>query len=69
MGTMLHSQEHYDLMAQFEKEYKHYRLDKEPKSFWPRGIVYQSGEVNALFLAYSQGYAMGKCKFQGRGES
>lgn len=59
---MLKTQEHYDLMAQFERDVKPYgRLDKESKDMWPRGLVYQDGGVNALFLAYRHGYAFGKC--------
>ncbi len=54
---MLKSKEHYDLMAQFEKEFKHLRLDREDKSFWAMGQVYQNGEVNELFKAYRRGYA------------
>ena len=57
---MLHTKEHYDLMAQFERAFKHRRLDKEPKDFWPKGVIYQDGHVNELFLAYRQGYALGK---------
>lgn len=52
------SKEHYDLMAQFEREFKGQRLDREDKSMWPRGAVYQSGETNNLFLAYRRGYAL-----------
>ena len=58
---MLKSKEHYDLMAQFDREFRHARLDKESKELWPRGIVYQDGMVNELFLAYRRGYALGKC--------
>lgn len=57
---MLKTQEHYDLMHQFEREFKGSRLDHESKDFWPRGIVYQDGRVNELFLAYRRGYALGK---------
>lgn len=57
---MLQSKEHYDLLAMFEKEFKTMRLDKEAKELWQRGIIYQNGEVNKLFLAYRKGYALGK---------
>lgn len=57
---MLLTQEHYDLMKMFEKEFKGMRHDKESKDLWPRGIIYQDGNVNNLFLAYRKGYAMGK---------
>lgn len=57
---MLKSKEHYDLMAQFENDCKPGRLDKEPRESWPRGVIYQDGQVNALFLVYRMGYAYGK---------
>jgi len=57
---MLKTQEHYDLMAQFEKQFKGCRLDKEPKDDWPRGIIYQNGQTNELFRAYRLGYALGR---------
>jgi len=53
------SKEHYELMTMFEKEFKGYRLDREDKSFWSKGNIYQNGETNALFLAYRRGYALG----------
>lgn len=53
---MLKSKEHYDLIAAFERSRKE-RFDKEEKSLWGKGIVYQDGRVNALFLAYRNGYA------------
>lgn len=57
---MLFTAEHYDLLAQFEHEFKHRRLDKEVKDLWCKGIVYQDGQTNDLFLAYRKGYALGK---------
>lgn len=57
---MLLTQEHYDLIAQFDREFKGERLDKEEKSLWSKEIVYQDGQVNKLFLAYRRGYALGK---------
>lgn len=56
---MLKSQEHYDLMAMFEREHSG-RFDKEDKTLWPKGIVYQDGLVNELFKTYRRGYAYGK---------
>jgi len=53
---MLKSQEHYDLMSAFERTHRG-RMDKEPKESWSRGIIYQDGHVNELFLAYRNGYA------------
>lgn len=55
------SQEHYDLIAMFDRIYKGERLDKEAKDMWAKGYVYQNGEVNRLFLAFRQGAAYGKC--------
>lgn len=57
---MLFSSEHYTLMAQFESEFQHYRLDREHKDLWAKGYIYQNGETNNLFLAYRKGYAYGK---------
>lgn len=57
---MLKTKEHYDLMAMFEKNFKHRRLDKEPKELWHKGIIYQDGHVNELFEVYRLGYAFGK---------
>lgn len=57
--SALFSQEHYDLMAQFERQFKGERLDREDKSFWPIGHIYQDGHVNNLFLAFRHGVAYG----------
>ena len=54
------SQEFYELVAMFDREFKGSRLDKEAKDMWPKGHVYQHGEVNQLFLAYRRGVALGK---------
>lgn len=57
---MLMTKEHYDLMASFEREHKHCRLDREKdKELWKKGAVYQDGHVNELFMAYRKGYALG----------
>jgi hypothetical protein len=55
----LTSKAHYDLMTQFESEFSHHRLDKEDKSYWAKGNIYQNGTANELFLAYRRGYAFG----------
>jgi len=57
---MLKSKEYHELMAQFEKEFKGWRLDKENKELWQRGIVYEDGHLNEIFKAYQKGYAFGK---------
>ncbi len=56
---MLITKEHIELMSAFEKEFKGERLDKEDKTLWPLGVLYQDGMVNKLFLAYRRGYAFG----------
>lgn len=57
----LASKEHYDLIEMFEKEFKgEGRFNKEDKSLWPKGNIYQHGEINRLFLAYRRGFAYGK---------
>ncbi len=58
---MLLTKEHYDLMANFEHEFKGAgRFDKEPKSMWAKEVIYQDGQVNQLFLVYRRGYALGR---------
>lgn len=56
---MLEAKEHYDLMTAFERQHRE-RFDKETKDYWPKGIIYQDGRVNAMFLAFRKGYAYGK---------
>jgi len=57
---LLITKEHIDLMNQFERDYKHERLDKEDKDMWPKGRIYCDGLVNKMFLAYRRGYSFGK---------
>ena len=57
----LFSKEHYELITQFDKEFKKEgRLDKEPKELWSRGRIYQHADINNMFLAYRKGIAYGK---------
>lgn len=56
---MLKTQEHYDLMDMFEREFKGERMDRENKQLWENGHIYQNGQTNALFLAYRKGYSFG----------
>lgn len=58
------SKEFYEIIEMFDKEYKGYRLDKEDKSMWMSGNVYQNGEVNMLFRAYQKGYSLARCVYQ-----
>lgn len=60
---MLNTKEHYDLIHEFEKAFKTFRLDKEDKSMWEKSIIYQDGTVNSLFLAYRSGYMLGRCVY------
>jgi hypothetical protein len=59
----LHTQEHYDIIAAFERIFgqkPHYmRLDKEPKDQWARGCIYQNAETNAMFKGFRHGVAYG----------
>lgn len=55
------SKEHYEMMAFFERTFKREgRMDKEDKDLWPKGYVYQHGEVNRLFSVFLHGVAFGK---------
>lgn len=61
------SQEHYDIVEQFEKycaKYMRCRLDRNPREDWsgPAG-VFESGETQELFKLYSAGYANGRCVY------
>lgn len=56
----LNSQENIEMVAMFDRLFKGRRLDKEDKSLWPRGIIYQDGGLNELFLAFRQGVAYGQ---------
>jgi len=58
---MIQTKEHYELIAQFDLQFKSRRLDKEEdKSLWAKGFVYQDGQVNDLFLVFRQGYSFGR---------
>lgn len=64
------SKEFYDLLAAFERDLESStrmmpqsrRTDREDIDMWPRGIFYQCGEVNNLFLAFMSGYQLAKAK-------
>ena len=61
------SQEHYDMMASFEKYMKQCpipgRLDREDKSIWRKGHIYQDGNTNDLFNLYCAGYSHARCEY------
>lgn len=62
---MISSKEHYDLMAQFEREFSHLRLDREKnKDYWRSGNVYEDGKANDVFKVYRCGYSFGKALWQ-----
>ena len=63
LDLQIHTGDHDELMSMFEKDHRGYRLDREEKSYWKQGQIYQSGETNALFTAYRMGaaYAIAKC--------
>lgn len=54
------SKEHAEIMAAFEKFFpQEGRKDKENKELWKKGIIYQHGGVNKLFLAFRCGVSYG----------
>lgn len=55
----LKSQAHEEQMAMFEKTFSGRRLDRENKSLWRAGRIYQDGLTNELFLAFRHGVAYG----------
>ena len=57
------SKEHYDLIVDFEKGFKGNRLEKEEKTLWVKGNVYQNGETNNLYKAYLLGYSLGRVNY------
>lgn len=59
-GVPLKSQEHADLMAQFEREHSRHPIAKETKDLWAKGHIYANGQINELFLLYRRGYTLGK---------
>lgn len=66
MTSVVHftdTKEFYDLLSDFEKIYKHMRLDREKKEFYTRGAFYQSGETNTTFKAFLHGYQLGRANY------
>lgn len=57
---MITSKEHYEMMDFFERHIADGRKDREHKDFWPKGNIYQDGQVNKQFLAFRQGVSYGK---------
>ena len=57
---LLESKEHYELIEQFEKDVPYRgRFDKEPKELWKKGIIYQDGETNKMFVCFRLGVSYG----------
>jgi hypothetical protein len=61
----LGSKDHYDAVAMFDKiiQSNHtisFRLDKEDRALWKKGIVYQDNAANVAFAAFLQGVAWGR---------
>ena len=56
------SHDHYELMDQFEMQFKHLRLDREDRNEfnYSRSIFYQDGLANDLFKAFRAGYVFGE---------
>jgi hypothetical protein len=57
------SREHYEMMIEFEKSFPELRLDREPSSEWTRGHIYENGEANLMFKAFSAGYATARVNY------
>ena len=61
----LGSKEFYEMMQDFEKAVstvKSARLDREDKSVWHLGRIYQHGEVNDMFKGFQMGYGIARLK-------
>ena len=55
------SKEHHELMKFFERRFSSLRLDREKnREQWKTGNIYEAGETNTMFLAFREGYALGK---------
>lgn len=65
MNTAANSAQHHEMMLAFERQSKvlpaSLRFDREPRSFWANGNIYQDGQTNLLFLAYRLGHTEGRC--------
>jgi hypothetical protein len=61
-GVPAHTKEHYDLMAQFERQhgYINKKPAYEPRDVWMLGHVYANGDLNEKFIAFREGYVFGK---------
>ena len=58
------SKEHYEILSNFEKNFKEMRLDREKNmDLWKIGQVYENGETNKMYQAFILGYAFGRAKY------
>lgn len=58
---MLGTAEHYQIIENFERIFqKEFRLDKEEKSLWSKGHIYQDDQANTAFKFFISGYSLGK---------
>ncbi len=58
----IQSKEHYDLMAQFEQQFKT-KPAREAKEFWKHSI-YCDGHINRDFIKFREGYSLAKSIYQ-----
>jgi hypothetical protein len=58
----LHTKEHGEMIKQFEKHFPG-RHDKEHKDMWPKGVIYQNGEMNNMFKVFCVGYSVARCEY------
>jgi len=58
----LTSKEHYDLMENFEQQFKTKPI-RESKEFWKHSI-YCDGQINRDFLKFREGYSLAKSIYQ-----
>ncbi len=58
------SKEHYEILFNFEKNFKEMRLDREKNiDLWKIGQVYENGETNKMYKAFIMGYSFGRAKY------
>jgi ethanolamine utilization protein EutA (predicted chaperonin) len=62
---MIGTKEHYDLLENFERNFKYLRLDREKnKELWKIQAVYENGETNMCYRAFLLGYSLAKSMYQ-----
>ena len=59
-NVQLNTKEHYEMMNFFEKMFPYYRHDKEDKSMWAKGVIYEQPELNELFKVFRLGVEYGE---------